>query len=370
MPLFWHRRMRLCLMLASAVAVVLVGGAILLTSVFATGTLTVRHPNLPGAAGTSRSETGTTSAAILSTRSGPVFTPDGTYAVGTSALEVVEQAATGGTHGRSLPAAVWYPARGRSGDGGQGLVPDRAHAPYPLLVFSQGYDLSVKAYATLLADWASAGFVVAAPTYAHTDPSDPAELDENDIANHPADLRYVITTLLKAARRSGSVLSGLIDANEIGVVGHSDGGDVSLAVAANSCCRDPRVRAAVILSGAELASFGGSYFSSGSPPLLVSQGSADTINLPACSIQIFDAAGSPKYYLDLLGAHHEAPYVEPGPDQEIVARVTTEFFDGELADQTSALAALAADGNIAGRSSLTHAASGPQKSGGCPGAPG
>jgi len=237
-------------------------------------------------------------------------------------------------------------------------------------VFSQGYDLSVQAYSTLLTDWASAGFVVAAPTYPHTDPSDQSALDENDITNHPTDLRYVITTLLDAARGSGSILSGLIDANEIGVVGHSDGADVTLAAATDTCCRDPRVKAAAILSGAELASFGGHYALSGGVPLLVTQGSADTINLPACSAQIYNAAGSPKYYLDLLGAPHESPYADPGPDQQIVAQVTTDFFDTELAGQTAALAAMTTDGNVGGRSALTASALAPQANGACPGAPG
>ena len=236
-------------------------------------------------------------------------------------------------------------------------------------MFSQGYDLSVQAYATLLTGWASAGFVVAAPTYPDTDPSDQHSLDENDITNHPADLRYVITTLLDASHESGSPLSGLIDANAIGVVGHSDGADVALAVAADTCCQDPRVKAAAILSGAELASFGGRYAFSGGVALLVAQGSADTINLPACSAQIYNAAAPPKYYLDLLGAPHEPPYADPGPDQQIVARVTTDFFDAELAGQTAALAAMTTDGSVGGRSSLTASTVSPQEPGTCPGAP-
>jgi predicted dienelactone hydrolase len=294
----------------------------------------------------------------------------GSYAVGTTTLSILEPGGAGATADRPLPTTVFYPGGGVAAGLSAGAPPNRAHAPYPLLVFSPGYDSSVEAYSTLLTDWASAGFVVAAPMYPHTDPSNPGALDENDIANHPADLRYVITTLLDAGHGPGTVLSGLIDANEIGVVGHSDGADVSLAVAANSCCQDPRVKAAAIMSGAELASFGGRYVFSDRVPLLVAQGNADSINLPACSAQISDGAGSNKYYLDLIGAPHKAPYADPGPDQQIVARVTTDFFDGELAGQTAALAALTTDGNVEGRSSLTATALSPQAGGECPGAPG
>ena len=254
---------------------------------------------------------------------------------------------------RSLPTAVFYPVRGVAADGGPGAQPDRTHAPYPLLVFSQGYDLSVQAYSTLLTDWASAGFVVAAPTYPHTDPSDQSGLDENDITNHPADLRYVITSLLAAAHGSGSLLSGLIDANEIGVVGHSDGADVALAVAADTCCQDPRVKAAAILSGAELASFGGRYAFSGAVPLLITQGNADTINLPACSAQIYDAAGISQVLPRPSRARRTS---FPMPTRARISRsspsVITDFFDAELAGRTAALAAMTTDGNMGGRSTL------------------
>jgi predicted dienelactone hydrolase len=350
------------------VLVAATGVSLLTATVLTMGALS-RHQSGHGTATVTQSETITTSSTVTTTQPVPSLGVDGSYAVGTTNLSIMEPGPAG-TAGRSLPTTIFYPVGGVATGGGPGAQPDKTHAPYPLLVFSQGYDLSVQAYSTLLADWASAGFVVAAPTYPHTDPSDQRALDENDITNHPADLRYVITTLLDATQGSGSLLSGLIDANEIGVVGHSDGADVTLAVAAETCCQDPRVKAAAILSGAELASFGGRYAFSGGVPLLVSQGSADTINLPACSAQIYNAAGSPKYYLDLLGAPHEPPYADPGPDQRIVAQVTTDFFDAELAGQSAALAAMTTDGNVGGRSSLTASAVAPQATGACPGAPG
>ncbi len=328
-------------------------GVLLLAATVVTVGALDRHRSTPAPATTvtPRLPTTTTST-VATTQPVPPLSADGSYAVGTTNLSIMEPGAPG-TARRSLPTAVFYPVRGTAAAGGPDAQPERTHAPYPLLVFSQGYDLSVQAYSTLLTDWASAGFVVAAPTYPHTDPSDQRALDENDITNHPADLRYVITTLLDAAHGSGSPLSGLIDANEIGAVGHSDGADVTLAVAADACCQDPRVKAAAILSGAELASFAGRYVFSGTVPLLVTQGNADTINLPACSAQIYNAAASPKYYLDLLGAPHEPPYADPGPDQQIVAQVTTDFFDAELAGQSAALAAMSSSGNVGGRSSLT-----------------
>lgn len=292
---------------------------------------------------------------------------DGAYAVATTKISVVEPTVGSGGLSRVLPTLVWYPV----GRGGHTVAPDRAHAPYPLLVFSTGYDISVHAYQDLLSEWASAGFVVAAPTYPHNDPSDPAEVDENDIVNHPGDLRSVITTLLAAAHHRSSVLWGLIDPNEIGLVGHSDGAEVTLAVADNSCCRDPRVKAAAVFSGAELASFGGSYFGGTPVPLLVVQGSADTVNPPACSVQLYDAALKPRYFLDLLGAGHEPPFAGPNVapvQRELVARVTTDFFDAELAGERGGFGAMSLDGDIPGVAWVTPGAAAPPAPGNCPGA--
>jgi predicted dienelactone hydrolase len=196
-------------------------------------------------------------------------------------------------------------------------------------------------------------------------------VDENDIVNHPGDLRFVITTVLAAARRRTSLLSGLVNPGEIGVVGHSDGADVTLAVADSSCCRDPQVKAAAVLSGAELASFGGSYFAGPPVPLLVAQGSADIVNFPACSRQIYDEASTPKYYLDLLGAGHEPPYAGPQIDpaqRRAVARVTTDFFGAELLGERGGTAAMTIDGDTPGVARVTSGGSAPPAPGSCPGA--
>jgi len=306
-----------------------------------------------------------TSTTAPTTTTTPAVTAVGSYQVATTDISVVEPSATPGGSSRSLPTTVWYPALTGS------AVPDKGHAPYPLVVFSQGYDRGVSTYAGPIRAWASAGFVVAAPTYPFTDPAAPTGVNENDLFNHPADLRFVITTVLNAAGDPASVLSGLVNTSEIGVVGHSDGADVTLAVAADSCCADPRVKAAAVLSGAEFSAFGGHYFSgTRALPLLVVQGSADTVNAPVCSTQLYDAAPAPKYYLDLLGAGHLPPYVDPGTDQQVIDTVVTDFFDAELAGERAALAAMASAGSVPGATTFSAGASAPPEPGICPTAPG
>ncbi len=288
----------------------------------------------------------------------------GPYAVGLRYLRILEPASSGianattpsGQPARLLSSTIRYPAVGASLTSEQpGARAAVTAGPFPLIVFSQGYDTPVAAYAGLLDAWTRAGYVVAAPTYPDTDPTAPGGVDESDIVNHPRDLRFVISALMSQARRPGGPLTHLVNGQQIAVAGQSDGGDVSLAVAANGCCRDSAVKAAVILSGAELPSFGGNYYSSGSPPLLVVQGDSDTINLPGCSAALYDQAPAPKYYVDLLGAPHLPPYVDPGRVRNYVATTVIDFLDYYLKSHSAGLRTLRRTGGLPGVATLTSA---------------
>jgi predicted dienelactone hydrolase len=265
-------------------------------------------------------------------------------------------ATTASASARSLPTRIRYPAVGLPAAPPQpGAQPDLAHGPFPLIIFSQGFNYPAEGYAALMDAWARAGYVVADPTYPLTDPADSGGVNETDILHHPADLRSVISRVLAAGRASSGALHRLIDPSAVAVVGQSDGGDVSLAVAANTCCRDPRVRAAAILSGAELPAFGGRYYAGGSPPLLVVQGDQDTINAAGCSAALYDGAPAPKYYVDLLGASHLTPYVGPGPWQPRVERAVTAFMDLYLKHEPRGLTRLRRAAQAPGVATLTTA---------------
>lgn len=275
-----------------------------------------------------------------STTSG--FARAGAFAVGTADVTVDYQ-------GVQIPTTVYYPAT----SAGAGAPAARAGGPFPLVVFSQGFGEPVSAYSGILDGWASAGFVVAGASY----PGVAQGVAEGEILSHPADASAVITAMSASPPAGDASLAGLVDAKEVAVAGQSDGGDVSFAVAANTCCHDPRVRAAVILSGAELSSFGGSYTASGSTPVMVVQGSADTVNVPACSAEIYDAVTGPRWYMDVLGASHLSPYLYPGAQRDAVVATTVDFLDAALRDSTPALDAMSSAGNQAGVSTLSSPAS-------------
>lgn len=274
----------------------------------------------------------------------------------------VDEPASGSLAARSLLTIVRYPSTGSA--------PLRAHAPYPLVVFSQGYGVAPETYVHLLNSWAAAGYVVADPAYPFTSPNSPGGLVRNDIVHHPSDLSAVITALLDDSAASGGVLSGLIDPSRIAVIGHSDGGDVALAAVANDCCRDARIKAAILLSGAELAWFPGRYFTTPGVPMLVVQGSNDyDLNPVPCSVALYNAAPRPKYYLSMLGQTHFSAYVPPGRALNVVTRVTIDFLNGYLRHSSAALASMMSSGHVPGLASITSGSPVAPVAGSCPDGP-
>jgi dienelactone hydrolase len=228
---------------------------------------------------------------------------------------------------RTLVTVIRYPARGpaRLTDVDNG-APLRTAGPFPLVVFGHGFAVTPAYYARLLRAWARAGYVVAAPVFPLGNKNAPGGPDEADIVNQPRDMSLVITRMLAASADPHAFLAGLVNPHRIAVSGQSDGGETALAVAYNRFYLDRRVDAAVILSGAVI--FGGTFdFLGPTPPLLATQGTADTINRPPNTYRFFRAAPRPKYLLKLLGAGHLPPYTEQQPQLGIVERVTTAFLD-------------------------------------------
>jgi predicted dienelactone hydrolase len=313
--------------------------------------------------GTGSPSSVTTSSVGTSTPSTTSTTTTSPYpaTVGRTTVLVTEPA-SGSVAARSLLTVVRFPA--------SGTTPLLAHAPYPLVVFSQGYGVAPEAYVHLLNAWAAAGYVVADPAYPFTSVSSPGGLVRTDIVNHPRDLSQVITSLLHDSSTAGQVLSGLIDPSRIAVIGHSDGGDVALAAVANDCCRDPRITAAILLSGAELAWFPGKYFTTPGVPMLVVQGSIDyDLNPVPCSVALYNAAPRPKYYLSMIGQTHFSAYLPPGRALNVVTRTTIDFLNGYLRHTSAALASMISAGTVPGLAAITSQVPVPAVAGTCPDGP-
>jgi fermentation-respiration switch protein FrsA (DUF1100 family) len=279
-------------------------------------------------------------------------------AVGLRTLRFIDASRTiqlpdGRSVARTLTTYVRYPALGPAGASDLRDAPAaRAGGPFPLVVFAHGFAVTPAPYARLLQAWTRAGYVVAAPVFPLENANAPGGPNESDLVNQPADVRFLITSLLSASRETTSPLAGLIDAGAIAVSGQSDGGDTALAAAFDPRFRDRRIDAAIILSGAEIPAEGSFAFAPGSPPLLATQGTADTINPPSFTETFFAAARPPKYLLRLLGAEHLPPYTSQQPQLAIVERVSIAFLDGFLRHSESALRRMPSLGEVPGTASL------------------
>ena len=267
----------------------------------------------------------------------------GTYQVGQRRVTFTEPSHTGptGEHlsQRVLLTVVWYPMAARG--------------PFPLLMFAPGFMQCGSTYSDLLRDWASAGYVVAVVNFPRTDCVVGAAAYEPDLVNQPGDVSYVLGQLLALNAQPHDPFSGLLNRHEIAAAGQSDGGDTVAALAANACCTDHRLKSVAVLSGAEWPPMPGPYFAQGAPPMLFVQGSADTINPPWTSVQLYRADGAgARYYLDLFGADHMVPYTGTNPVERVVARVTLAFFNRYVLGRVSALATMTRDGDISGTAAL------------------
>ena len=281
----------------------------------------------------------------------PASTPPTTAEVGTVVLPLVDPSRPTVSHGRlvaparTLTTQVWYP-KGVPG-------------PRPLVVFAHGFQVGLDPYRRACNAWAQRGFVVAAPMFPLTDQAVAGpNLDEADIGNQPADVRFVISQLLAAAQSGGTPLSGLIDPARIAVVGHSDGAETALLVGYGASDRDPRVDAVITDAANPLDVKPPTAKIRGSAPLLIVLGDQDRSVPIQDGLRLVDQVRVPGWLLVLHGADHLSPIAGPSPWTPLLDQVTGDFLAGVFGASRGLGATLQQD--AAGTpSSLTTLTTGP-----------
>lgn len=228
-----------------------------------------------------------------------------------------------------------------------------APAPRPLIVFSHGFNGSPKNFSLLLGSWARAGYLVVAPTFPLTSGvRGPLTGVLDDYPNQPGDVRFVIDEVLRLSNGKSGILRGKADKNRIGVAGQSLGGLTTLGVTFNTCCRDPRIKAAIAMAAPRLAFPGGKYDLSG-VPFFALHGTSDPLVPYVLGKATYDAAATPKYLLTLEKAHHLEAYTDtPSSWDELVVATTIDFWDIYLGHDGAAAQRLEKDGNVPGLSRL------------------
>ncbi len=293
--------------------------------------------------------TTTSGVSSIATHSPPTRRPSlPPYRVRSIAVRMVDPSRTLSTPNGSVPRSfttiIRYPVASAAG---------RPAGRFPLIVFGHGFAVSPQPYSLLLDAWTRAGFVVAAPVFPLENANAPGGPDEKDLPNQPGDMRLVISWLTDASQRTRGRLAGIINPKQIAVTGQSDGGDTALAAAYDPSVRDRRIGAAMILSGAEDPFASPFTMSPSGPPLLAVQGTADTVNPPDSTYSFYQQARAPKYLLKLLGAGHQPPYTQPGPELASVERATIAFLDDVFRGRPRPLRRLLAAGDAGAGSSLT-----------------
>src|SRR5262249_39337614 len=212
---------------------------------------------------------------------------------------------------RTVEAEVWYPATTAAvagiWDSARGGFPNAPPTPgrMPLVVFSHGLQGTegegvVLLYARMLRRLALEGFVVASADH----PKDTDALFGDNLIDRPLDLKRVLDVLLDDAR-APDVLRGHVDADRVGLLGHSFGGYTVFAVASNNpwATRDPRVKAVaglapgIVIQNDALATV--------RAPALIVSGALDTVTPPVpLHERPYAALGAPKYFVQYTNGDH------------------------------------------------------------------
>lgn len=166
-----------------------------------------------------------------------------------------------GSDSRTLPTTLWYPLD-FSGD-------------LPLIVHSHGI-LSTRTEMPYLTELlASHGYLVVAADYPLTSASAPGGANANDVVNQPADISFLIDSLL-ALDAADKPFDGSIDSKRIGLSGYSLGALTTYLASYHENLRDPRISAAVAIAGPS-APFAPQFFTTTSIPTLAVAGTADAL---------------------------------------------------------------------------------------------
>jgi dienelactone hydrolase len=205
----------------------------------------------------------------------------------------------------------------------------------PLIVLAHGNNGHPNKFTQLLGAWAAAGYVIAAPAFPLTSNLTPGGSSPGDARNQPADVSFVIDEVLRISRpKADSALAGLVDTRRIGVAGLSLGGSTAYAVVHNTCCRDKRIDAVVLMSALG-ASPDGRKDARRHVPALVLHSDADPQY--RLSAETYQRLATPKWLVTLHGSSHSGPFEDrPDPADAAVPSITIAFWDRYLKGDRSA----------------------------------
>ncbi len=238
---------------------------------------------------------------------------------------------------RDLPTELYLPAT----------------APAPLIVFAHGYGGDPSKFTDLFTHWSDAGFAVAAPRFpvTYTGASGATLARSGDYLQQPADLTFILDAVL------ASEYGDRIDADRIGAAGLSLGGVTTWGWVTNTCCRDERPRAAMIMDGNRFDFADGRYVPN-RIPVIVFHADEDPALPYANAEQSYRDAVAPKYFVTIEAFTHAEPFENtPAPSDEMVMRTSIDFWRAYLLDDVAARQQIVSDATVEG---VSHAEAQPR----------
>lgn len=208
----------------------------------------------------------------------------------------------------------------------------RARGRFPVVLLAHGFNGNRSKLSDLAETWAAGGSVVAVPEFPLTNDRSGAPAYSDDYHQQPADLSFVLTELLHRSARRGNALTGTINPRRVGVAGFSLGGVTVYGMAYNSCCRDPRVDAVLLMDTAPLGFGEGTSYRPYTGPIMLVHLRHDPLVPYALSQVVYRQAKPPKLLMTLQQGVHPEPYENiASPHDGAVEAATTRFWDVYLA---------------------------------------
>ena len=146
---------------------------------------------------------------------------------------------------------------------------------------------------------------------------------------------------------------GLVDADRVALAGKSFGAITVLEAGYNPTEQVPNIKAVMALTGVALE---GAQFEAIGTPLLLEHGDEDALVPCSASLNVYERARSPKFFVTLVGEDHASAFHGgSSPAEVVVERTTIAFLDRYVLGETEALHRLLHDGDVPGVASIAAA---------------
>jgi pimeloyl-ACP methyl ester carboxylesterase len=172
-----------------------------------------------------------------------------------------------------------------------------------------------------------------------------------DTVNQPADMRFVLTEVLKLFDDPGNPLHRLVQSDHVAAAGHSLGAITVLGFYSKQYA-DDRFKAIVSESGAGAGFLlKDNKFDGIKAPLLAVHGLVDDTVPAQAGYAAWLAAPPPKYFLALPNEGHNPPFFPPVGDPPtslnlLVDRVVVAFLDAHLKNDRDGIARMKKIGDV------------------------